>query len=224
MYARTASIVMASLLDPWNLFQVIDVLGVFIGAFTATLVARRMRYDITGMWTLALVAGLGGGIIRDICLQAGPPLALTEPAYLPAVAVATFAGAIYGGKVDHTWKSIVFLDTLALITFAVAGSLRTLQYDYGIWATALLGVITAVGGGVLRDVLSGETPMIFRRAELYALAALGASLAIIMLELLNQPRGIMALGGYAVGLFLRFGSLRWGWMSWAPRAPDERAG
>ena len=214
---------MTSLLDPWNLFDVIDVFGVFMGAFTATLVAHRLRYDITGMWTMALVAGLGGGLIRDLCLQVGPPLALTQPAYLPTVALATFAGAVYGGKVDRTWKSIVVLDSLALITFAVAGSLRTMQYDYGIWATALLGVITAVGGGVIRDVLSGETPMIFRRAELYALAALGASLTMIVLELLDQPRGVMALGGYAVGLFLRFGSLRWGWMSWAPRAPEERS-
>jgi uncharacterized membrane protein YeiH len=213
---------MTTLVDPWTLFEVIDVVGVFIGAFTATLVARRLRYDITGMWALALVAGLGGGLVRDLCLQVGPPLALTEPAYLPTVAIATIAGAIYGGKVDHAWKSIIFLDSLALITFAVAGSLRTLQYDYGIWATALLGVITAVGGGVLRDVLSGETPMIFRRAELYALAALGASLTMIALDLLDQPRGVMAVAGYTVGLFLRFGSLRWGWMSWAPRSPEER--
>ena len=213
---------MTNVLDPWNLFEVIDVLGVFIGAFTATLVAHRLHYDITGMWTLALVAGLGGGLIRDICLQVGPPLALTQPAYLPMVALATVAGAIYGGKVDTSWKSIVLLDSLALITFAVAGSLRTLQYDYGIWATALLGVVTAVGGGVIRDVLSGETPMIFRRAELYALAALGAALTMIALDLLDQPRGAMVVAGYAVGLFLRFGSLRWGWMSWAPNFPEDR--
>ena len=210
-------------LDPWTLFEVIDVFGVFVGAFTGTLVAYRLRYDITGMWTLALVAGLGGGLIRDLCLQVGPPLALTQPAYLPTVALATVAGALYGGKVDQTWKSIVFVDSVALITFAVAGSLRTLQYEYGIWATALLGVITAVGGGVIRDVLTGETPMIFRRAELYALAALGAALAMIILDLMDQPRGIIALGGYAVGLFLRFGSLRWGWMSWQPHLPDERS-
>lgn len=206
-----------ALLNPWTLFQAIDLIGVFIGSFTGALVARRLHYDITGMWTLALVAGLGGGLIRDLCLQIGPPLALTEPAYLPIVAVATVAGAIYGGKVDATWKSIVFVDSLALITFAVAGSLRTLEYDYGIWATALLGVITAVGGGVIRDVLSGETPMIFRRAELYALAALGASLTMISLDLAGESRGVMVLAGYAVGLFLRFGSLRWGWMSWAPK-------
>ena len=74
----------------------------------------------------------------------------------------------------------------------------------------------------MRDVLSGETPMIFRRAELYALAALGTSLTMIALDLLDQPRGVMVVAGYAVGLFLRFGSLRWGWMSWAPRSPEEQ--
>jgi uncharacterized membrane protein YeiH len=202
--------------DPWSLFAVIDVFGVFVGAFTGTLVAYRLGYDITGIWTLALVAGLGGGLIRDMCLQVGPPLALTEPAYLPTVAVATFAGAIYGGKVDSTRKTIVYADSLALITFAVAGSLRTMNYELGMWPTVLLGVITAVGGGVIRDVLTGETPMIFRRAELYALSALGASIAMVILHELDSPRGIMVIAGYIVGLSLRLGSLRYGWHSWAP--------
>lgn len=203
--------------DPWSLFDFVDLFGVFVGAFSGALVARRHGYDITGLWGLALVAGLGGGIIRDLCLQVGPPLALTEPAYLPAVAVATLAGAFYGHRVDQTRVPIVVADSAALIGFAVAGSLRTINYDFGAWSTVLLGVVTAVGGGVIRDVLSGDTPMIFRRGELYAFAALGASLAMVLAEAGGASRGVMVVLGFAVGLALRFGSLRFGWTAWVPR-------
>jgi uncharacterized membrane protein YeiH len=203
--------------NPWSLFAFVDLFGVFVGAFSGALVARRHGYDITGLWGLALVTGLGGGIIRDLCLQVGPPLTLTEFAYLPVVAAATLAGAFYGNRIDPRRAPIVFADSIALIVFAVAGSLRTITYDFGAWSTVLLGVVTAVGGGVLRDVLSGDTPMIFRRGELYAFAALGASLAMVLAEAGGLSRGAMVLIGFAVGLGLRFGSLRFGWTSWTPR-------
>src|SRR5680860_611531 len=103
--------------NPWSLFELVDLFGVFVGAFTGALVARRLGYDITGLWGIALVSGLGGGIVRDVCLQLGPPLALTEPTYLPAVVVATVAGAVYGDRVDQTRGPIVFADAIALITF-----------------------------------------------------------------------------------------------------------
>jgi len=212
------------LFNPWSLFDLVDLFGVFVGSFTGALVARRHGYDITGLWSLALVTGLGGGIIRDVCLQVGPPLALTEPAYLPVVAVATFAGAAYGHKVDQTWKPIVHADSLALVTFAVAGSLRTIAYDLSPWSTVLLGVITAVGGGVIRDVFTGDTPMIFRRGELYAFAALGASVAIVTFDYFDAPKAVLVLVGYAVGLLLRFGSLRYGWRAWTPRQPNRPIG
>ncbi len=156
-------------------------------------------------------------MIRDHCLQVGPPLALTEPAYLPVVAFATLAGAFYGHRIDQRRGPIVIADSVALIGFAVAGSLRMINYDFGAWSTVLLGVVTAVGGGVIRDVLTGDTPMIFRRGELYAFAALGASVAMVLAEAGGASRGLMVLVGFAVGLGLRFGSLRFGWTAWVPR-------
>jgi uncharacterized membrane protein YeiH len=204
-------------INPWTLFDLIDLFGVFVGAFTGALVARRHGYDITGHWGLALVTGLGGGLIRDVCLQVGPPVALTEPAYLPIVAIATLAGAFYGHRVDQSRGPIVFMDSIALVVFAVAGSLRTINHDFSAWSTVLLGVITAVGGGVLRDVLTGDTPMIFRRGELYAFAALGASVAMVTAEALGASKAIFVLAGFGVGLALRFGSLRYGWTAWVPR-------
>ena len=203
--------------DPWTLFDLIDVFGVFVGAFSGALVVRRHGYAITGHWGLALVTGLGGGLIRDVCLQVGPPVALTEPAYLPIVALATLAGAFYGHRIDQSRMPIVVADSVALIVFAVAGSLRTITYDFSAWSTVLLGVITAVGGGVLRDVLTGDTPMIFRRGELYAFAAMGASVAMVSFEAAGFSKAVFVLAGFVVGLGLRFGSLRFGWTAWVPR-------
>jgi uncharacterized membrane protein YeiH len=94
--------------------------------------------------------------------------------------------------------------------------LRTSAYDFSPWSTVLLGVITAVGGGVIRDVFTGDTPMIFRRGELYAFAALGAALAMVLLEALGASRGLMTVAGFGAGLGLRFGSIRYGWTAWVP--------
>jgi uncharacterized membrane protein YeiH len=204
-------------MDAGNIFYAVDLFGVFVGALTGALVARRLRYDIMGYWGLALVSGLGGGLIRDVCLQAGPPLALTEPTYLPTVAVATIIGAIFGPHIDQVRKTIIVIDAIALADFAVAGSLRTLDADLGIWPVLLLGVITAVGGGVVRDIMTGETPIVFRRGELYALAGLGACIAVVVARELGSPREVTVLAGLGVGFGLRMASLRYGWMSWEPR-------
>lgn len=115
----------------------------------------------------------------------------------------------------NPWSLFELVDLFRV--FAVAGSLRTIDYDFGAWSTVLLGVVTAVGGGVIRDVLTDDTPMISRRGELYAFAALGASLAMMLAEAGGASRGIMVMVGFVVGLALRFGSLRFGWTSWTPR-------
>lgn len=200
-----------------EIFDVVDLTAVFIGALTGALVARRLRYDITGHWTLALVSGLGGGIIRDVLIASGPPLALTEPAYLPVVLVATVVSALFGSRLDQLRKTILVIDAISVANFAVAGSLRALDAGLAVWPTILLGVVTAVGGGVIREVMIGETPTVFRRSELYAMAALGTCIAVVLLRHLGSPRGITVIACMAFGTFLRLGSVRWGWMSWQPK-------
>jgi len=203
--------------DPQSIFSAIDLLGVFVGGVTGALVGRRLRYDITGLWGLALVSGLGGGLIRDTFLQDGPPLALVEPTYLPTVLAAAFAVAFFGPRLGSLRKPIIAADALALASFTVAGCLRTFDAGLGIWPAILLGVITAVGGGVIRDILTGDTPMVFRDGELYALAALGGCLVVVICRELDFPRTLTSLAGMGAVLILRFGSVRWGWSSWVPR-------
>jgi uncharacterized membrane protein YeiH len=204
-------------LDATTWFDVIDLVGVFIGGLTGTLVARRHRYDITGIWALALVTGLGGGMIRDVLLQAGPPLALVEPRYLPTVLAATAVGAMFGPKVESLKRTILVADAFSISVFAVAGTLRTFDTGFDAWPAVLLGVITAVGGGMIRDVMTGTTPPIFHRGELYAFAAMGTSLAVVLLRELDISRGVIIVVALAIGVGLRLGSVRFGWTSWAPR-------
>lgn len=203
--------------DPQSVFSAIDLFGVFVGGVTGALVGRRLRYDITGLWGLALVSGLGGGLIRDTFLQDGPPLALVEPAYLPTVLAAAFAVAFFGPRLGSLRTPIMAADALALASFTVAGCLRTFDAGLGVWPAILLGVITAVGGGVIRDILTGDTPMVFRNGELYALAALGGCLVVVICREAGSPRTLTSLAGMATVLTLRFGSIRWGWTSWVPR-------
>jgi uncharacterized membrane protein YeiH len=198
-------------------FDVIDLVGVFIGGLTGALVGRRLKYDITGIWALALVSGLGGGMIRDVLLQAGPPLALVELRYLPTVLVAAGVAAVFGPRVESLRRTILVADAFAISVFAVAGTLRTFDTGFDAWPAVLLGVITAVGGGLIRDVMTGTTPAIFQRGELYAFAALGTSLAVVVLRELDVARGAIFFAAIAIGVGLRLGSVRFGWTSWAPR-------
>jgi uncharacterized membrane protein YeiH len=201
--------------DTW--FDVVDLVGVFIGGLTGALVGRRHRYDITGIWALALVTGLGGGMIRDVLLQAGPPLALVEVRYLPTVLVATAVAATFGSRVESLKRTALVADAFSISVFAVAGTMRTFDTGFGVWPAVLLGVITAVGGGMIRDVMTGTTPPIFQRGELYAFAALGTSLAVVVMRELEVTRGVLIIVAIAVGVGLRLGSNRFGWTSWAPR-------
>lgn len=203
--------------DTDTIFLAVDIFGIFVGGLTGALVGLRYRYDIMGIWFLALVTGLGGGIIRDIMLPLGPPLALTNPFYLPTVMVAAAAVALWGRHIGQLKNTITVLDAVALGNFAVAGTLRAFDADLSYWSAILLGVITAVGGGVLRDMMTGVTPAIFQKAELYGLAALGACLMVLLVRYLGAPREIVVFAGVSTGVFLRLASVRWGWMSWAPK-------
>jgi uncharacterized membrane protein YeiH len=203
--------------DTTTIFEIVDLVGVFVGAVTGALIGRRSGYDIMGLWFVALFSGLGGGIIRDVMINAGPPLALTEPTYLPTVAAATAFAALLGSQIGKAERTVTVLDAFAVAAFAVAGCLRALDYGLGAWATVLLGVTTAVGGGMLRDMMMGKTPTIFRRSELYGIAALGVCIVVLVLREIGTARGITVPVGITVGMFLRLGSLRWGWRSWEPR-------
>ncbi|HEU5434098.1 MAG TPA: TRIC cation channel family protein [Thermomicrobiales bacterium] len=200
-----------------TIFTAVDLIGVFVGALTGALVARRFRYDVAGHWGLALVSGLGGGMIRDVLIQDGAPRALVDPLYLPTVLVAAACSVFFGRRVDQLKGPILVADAIALGDFAVAGCLRSIDAGLGVWPVVLLGVITAVGGGVIRDMLTGQPPVIFQESTLYATAALAASIAVVVTHALGAPRPLTFVVGLGVGVLLRLGSVRYNWRLWVPR-------
>jgi uncharacterized membrane protein YeiH len=165
-----------------ELLRALDLTGVFANALLGGAVARRMRFDAIGFAALAIFSGLGGGIIRDTLLQRGTPVALTDFAYLvTALAGAAVAFAVpFEGRV---WdRSFPFVDALALGCWAAVGAQKTLLLGLGWLPALLLGTVTAVGGGAVRDMCVGRIPTIFGGNTLYATCALLASAVMVGMQ------------------------------------------
>lgn len=160
--------------------RVIDLAGVFANALLGGIVAREQRMDPVGFVVLAILSGLGGGIIRDTLLQHGPPVALTDYLYV-ITAVAGAIVAFLAPMHDRVWSAIFpVIDALALGCWAAAGAQKTLDLGLGWLPAVLLGTITAVGGGALRDLAIRRIPQIFGGNTLYATCAVVASIVTVL--------------------------------------------
>jgi uncharacterized membrane protein YeiH len=176
-----------------GLFRAVDLVGVFANALLGGANARRERLDPVGFASLAILSGVGGGLIRDTLLQRGPPIALTDEAYiLTAMAGAALAFAV--NIEGRLWDlAFPFVDAAALGCWAASGSEKTLVLGFGWLAAVLLGTITAVGGGMTRDVVLRRIPAVFGGNTLYASAALIASGVMVTLHHLGRPSlGLLA--------------------------------
>jgi uncharacterized membrane protein YeiH len=210
-----------------EVFRAVDLTGVFANAVLGGVIARRERFDPVGFATLAILSGLGGGIIRDTLLQRGTPVALTDYAYVLtalAAAVLTFLLRVDGRLWKRTWPLI---DALALGTWAATGAQKTLLVGLGWLPAVLLGTITAVGGGAARDIVLRRIPTVLGGNTLYATCAVLASAVMIVLSRTGHPTVGLAtatLTGAALCLLARWRR----WMlpegdSWSPAqvVPDR---
>lgn len=198
-----------------QLFFLIDFLGVFVGALGGALAAvrdTRYKYDLVGVTGLALASALGGGIVRDLILQQGPPLAFADVRYLITALAGAVAGMIFASRIGKsTERAIIIIDAAALGLFAVSGSTRAINAGLRRLPALLLGGVTAVGGGSLRDVLSGRTPKIFERGELYAIAAAFGAAMFLFCDWIGLSRELSTFAGTVGGFGLRLLALRFHW-------------
>ena len=198
-----------------RLFSLIDFLGVFVGALGGALAAvrdTRYKYDLVGVAGLAFASALGGGITRDLIIQKGPPLAFEDIRYLIIALAGAAVGLLFAQRIGrNTERAIIIIDAAALGLFAVAGSTRALNAGLRWLPALLLGGITAVGGGSIRDVLSGRTPKIFERGELYAIAAIFGAAAFLTCDSLGLSREASTMVGTLCGFGLRLLALRYHW-------------
>lgn len=159
-----------------------DLMGVFFFALSGNLLAARKDIDITGGLVLGLLAGLGGGVIRDVLLGV-TPLALEKPIYLVPPVVAAIAVYLIGPHVHRVRTLIVTFDAGGLGLFCTFGTARALDHGMPIASAIGLGVVTAVGGGLMRDVVANEIPAVFNGSNLYVVpAATGAGLTVLAVQ------------------------------------------
>jgi uncharacterized membrane protein YeiH len=162
----------------------------------------RRNYDIVGVFFLALASGVGGGLIRDgLFLGHIPPVAITDSRYLVTVAIACAAGLVLGGRMRHFERWIGIVDALGLGAYAVVGAQKAIQAGLGVPAALLIGVVNAAGGGLLRDVLAREEPLIFKPGQFYALAALAGAVSFVGLAVFA---GVDATAAAAIAIALTF--------------------
>ena len=204
----------AAVLDPplW-----IELPAVIAGAVAGALFAQKRGLDVIGILALALVSGLGGGIIRDVLL-ARVPLALRDDWYLWSVAGAALIGAFFAQAANRLHVALMVIDAVALGLFSVIGAQGGLTTDLPIPSAILLGTITGVGGSVLRDMLVGETPpRMLQRGPPYASAAfLGAALYVGLVAGLDVRRFVAQILAVVLVLMIRGVSSWRGWESPEP--------
>ena len=196
------------------LLVVLDLAGIFVFAISGGLVGVRKDLDVFGVLVLAAATGLGGGFTRDVLIGAVPPAALADWRYLAVPVVAGLLTFWFHPTLGRMERLVTGFDAAGLGLFSVVGALKALDHGLGPVPAALLGTVSGVGGGVVRDLLAGRVPVVLR-SELYATPALvGASIAVGGASL-DLPTWTYAISGAVVCTTWRLVALRRDWH--APR-------
>ncbi len=188
--------------DP-PLLLTLDLVGTFVFAVNGALTAvRATRLDVVGVVTLGMITGLGGGTIRDVLLDALPPATFVDWRYLLTAACGALLAFAVSGVLSRFDRTIVALDAVGLSVFAVLAASKAVALDFGYPQAMIVGVVTACGGGTIRDVLILRVPTVLR-SELYAIPALvAAALTVLVIRLDAYSLGT-ALGAAAACFVIR---------------------
>lgn len=189
-----------------------DIGATFIFALTGGLAAIRRGYDWVGLFALALATGVGGGLMRDgLFIQAGPPAMVTDGRYLIAVAFAGLASAVVASYVERLNRAIELLDAIGLGAYGAVGVQKALTAGLSLPAAILVGVVNACGGGVLRDILVREEPLVLKPGQFYAVVALLGCVLFISLIALRLPAPFAAGIAVAVTFTIRMLAIVYQW-------------
>ncbi len=195
----------------------------FAFALTGALAGIKRGYDIVGGFFLALVSSIGGGLIRDgVFIPSGvaTPL-LTDARYIQLIVVATIAGALFGRHVKRIRRVIALIDALGLGAYAAFGTQKALQFGLAVPAAILGGVINAAGGGLLRDIITREEPLVFRPGQFYVLTAVAGAVTVVFLSVtFGLSATVSALVAIAVTFIFRVLTIVFNWRT-SPIAPPE---
>ncbi len=197
----------------------LDLVGTFVFALSGATVAVRHRLDLFGVLVLACAAAVSGGIIRDVLIGSTPPAALLQARYLLTACAAGVAGFYWHTQLERLRNPVQIFDAAGLALFAVYGTSKALAFGLSPLSATLLGMLSGIGGGIVRDLLVARTPVVLQ-AELYAVAALLGSGIVALGHVLALPQPwSLALGAFTC-FGLRFMAIRYGWHLPVARPPD----
>ncbi|HEY1433343.1 MAG TPA: trimeric intracellular cation channel family protein [Stellaceae bacterium] len=193
-----------------TLLLMLDLVGTFVFALSGAMAGVKHRLDLFGVLVLSYAAGNAGGITRDLLIGAGPPAAISDRRYL---AVSLLAGIVTFWRpsvIDRLRSPVLLFDAVGLSLFAVSGAQKALAFGLNSVMAAVLGMLTGIGGGMTRDVLLAEIPIVLR-ADLYAVAALAGAAVVVIGAVLRLPSTAVTIAGAILCFGLRFIGIRRGW-------------
>ncbi|WP_447040139.1 trimeric intracellular cation channel family protein [Streptomyces sp. DSM 118878] len=200
----------------------LDIVGIFVFAISGALLAVRKNFDVFGIAVLAEVTALGGGLFRDLVIGAVPPAAFTDLGYFITPLFAALLVFFLHPEVERTQLAVNVFDAAGLGLFCVTGTTKAYDYGLGLTASAALGLMTAVGGGVLRDIVANEVPSLVRwDRDLYAVPAIVGAAMVALCIHYDQLTGLTTTVAILTAFTLRLLAMRYHWR--APRAWHRRS-
>jgi len=191
-----------------SLIYLLDLCAVAVCAITATLEAHRRELDLFGVAVIAVIAGIGGGTVRDLLLGRLPVYWVHDPIYVVVGVTAAVFTFFLGRKLALPRNFFLLPDAIGLALFTVIGTSIALSLHVHWFIAALMGVITAVFGGVIRDILCNEVPLIFR-TDIYATASLVGALLLIALDALGMAHDKALVAAMVATVLIRLAAIRW---------------
>jgi len=193
-----------------TLVLVLDLCGTFVFALSGAMAGITHKFDLFGVLVLSFAAANFGGIMRDLLIGAVPPPGISDWRYIAVPIFAGLAALRWRSAVERMRRSVQIFDAGGLALFAVSGALKALQFQLGPLTAVILGMLTGIGGGIVRDLLANEVPSVLR-GDVYAVAALAGAGVVVGGRMLQLPSTAVTLLGAAVCFALRFMALRRGW-------------
>jgi uncharacterized membrane protein YeiH len=195
--------------EQW-LFNAVDLAGTFAFAISGATAARRSNLDLFGILAIAFITACGGGVVRDLCIGAVPPAGLSDWRYLFTAVVAALLTMVAYRWVERLTYPVRLFDAMGLGLFAVYGAHKALAFGHNAEVAILLGMVTAIGGGMARDVLLARVSVVLQQ-EIYALAAFAGAALAVLGEYLQWPAVWATWLPILFCFGLRFASLRYHW-------------
>lgn len=199
--------------DPFQLPVFFDLGATFLFGLTGALAAIQRKFDLVGVFFLALATALGGALLRDsLFLQQGPPAFAKDGRYLVMILASVICSLVFKSRVNTASRPFALVDALGLGAYGIVGMQKSMAAELSIPAAILVGVLNACGGGVLRDILCREEPMVFKPGQFYVLAALGGCVMFAALTVhLGLPGVRAAWISIATTFLLRWLTIQFNW-------------